>query len=203
MSNVALKGDRRMTVAEVSGILNRDESTIRKIGKALYPDAFSNGVKTYLTEAQVTAIKMNLGKNSELPKTELEKELVILQAMQFQQERILSMQTQLESQAPKVEAYEALMKTDTHMSITQAAKHFNLHPKLQVFPYLRTKGYLTKADMPTQKALDLDILTLRQNENKEHGKTYPQAVVEANQLDNFRRVVALKILENPEGITNE
>ncbi len=101
----------------------------------------------------------------------------------------------LAAQAPKVEAYESLMRTYTTMSITDASKHFGLHPKLQVFPFLRERGYLTSKDLPTQKAIDADILTTRQNENKAQGKTYTQAVVEACQLDNFRRLVAMKIAE--------
>jgi hypothetical protein len=54
-----------------------DESTIRKIGKSLFPDIFKNGIATLLTEYQVTAIKLHLGKNSDLTKTELEKDLII------------------------------------------------------------------------------------------------------------------------------
>lgn len=81
-----------MTVKEIAEILEKDESTIRKIGKELFPDIFKNGIKTQLNEFQVTEIKMNLGKNSELPKTELEKELIIMQALQFQNEKIQSLQ---------------------------------------------------------------------------------------------------------------
>jgi hypothetical protein len=41
-----------------------------------FRDAVKNGKKTLLTEVQITAIKLNLGKNSELPKTQLEKQLI-------------------------------------------------------------------------------------------------------------------------------
>jgi phage antirepressor YoqD-like protein len=68
----ALATEKTMTVKEVAFVLGYDESTIRKIGKEVCPKAFRNGVTTYLTEQQVTSIKMNLGKNSELPKTDLE-----------------------------------------------------------------------------------------------------------------------------------
>jgi hypothetical protein len=72
--------EQKMTVKEVAITLCKDESTIRKIGKELFPDTFKNGKKTLLTEVQVTKIKLNLGKNSELPKTQLEKQLIIQQA---------------------------------------------------------------------------------------------------------------------------
>ena len=77
-----------MSIEEVSFALGKDNSTIRKIGKTLFPDVFRNGIKTLFTEAQVTAIKLNLGNNSELPKTNLEKELIIQQALMFQAEKI-------------------------------------------------------------------------------------------------------------------
>lgn len=68
--------EQKMTVKEVAAALGKDESTIRKIGKELFPGAFKNGKKTLLTEVQITAIKLNLGKNSELPKTQLEKQYI-------------------------------------------------------------------------------------------------------------------------------
>jgi anti-repressor protein len=95
----------------------------------------------------------------------------------------------LEIAAPKVESFEALMRSDKMMSITDAAKHFGLHPKTQVFPYLRDRGYLTLADMPTKAAIDAGYLSLREAKAP-NGKIYPQAVVEDCQLETWRlRVV--------------
>lgn len=91
--NKELSTEKTMTVKEVAEIMDKDISTIRKIGKTLFPEVFKHGIVTNLTEKQVTAIKLNLGKNSSLPKTELEKELLIQQAMQFQQEKIIALQT--------------------------------------------------------------------------------------------------------------
>ncbi len=85
---VGVGGETLMSIKSIAMVLEKDESTIRKIGKSLFPDEFCNGIRTYLNEAQVTTIKMNLGKNSELPKTSLEKELIIQQALMFQAEKI-------------------------------------------------------------------------------------------------------------------
>lgn len=60
--------------------------------------------------------------------------------------------------APKVEAFEVLMASDKDVCITLAAQHFGLKPKLEVFPYLRSKGYLKGKDLPTQTALDEGFL---------------------------------------------
>lgn len=117
-----LSKEKMMTVKEVSSILGYDESTLRKIGKELFPEIFKNGVKTYLNEMQITAIKINLGKNSELPKTELEKELLIQQAMIFQQEKIKTLQTKLIEAERRVNLLIHDQKTYT---TTEIAKELN------------------------------------------------------------------------------
>ena len=61
--------------------------------------------------------------------------------------------------APKAEAFDVLMASDKDVCITIAAQHFGLKPKLEVFPYLRDKGYLKGKDLPTQTALDEGFLT--------------------------------------------
>jgi prophage antirepressor-like protein len=60
--------------------------------------------------------------------------------------------------APKAEAFDVLMASDKNVCITIAAQHFGLKPKLEVFPYLRDKGYLKGKDLPTQIALDEGLL---------------------------------------------
>ncbi len=94
--------------------------------------------------------------------------------------------------APKIEAHDALMRSDRTMSITDCAKHFKLHPKLDVFPYLRFRGYLTIAGLPSQSAIDAGYLSLREVK-AQGGKVYPQTVVEAGQLDTWRTRVVPQI----------
>jgi phage antirepressor YoqD-like protein len=90
---------------------------------------------------------------------------------------------------PKIEGFDALMKSDRAMSITEAAKYFGLHSKLEVFPYLRAHGYLTRDDLPTQAALDADYLSLKKNPSAD-GRIFTQAVVLDCQLETWRlRVV--------------
>jgi anti-repressor protein len=95
----------------------------------------------------------------------------------------------LEIAAPKVESFDALMRSEQTMSITDAAKHFGLHPKTEVFPYLRDRGYLTLTDLPTQAAIDAGYLALRETKCPD-GTVRKQAVVLASQLETWRlRVV--------------
>lgn len=101
---------------------------------------------------------------------------------------------QMEKMLPKVEAAEALTRCDKNMSITETAKHFGLHPKKQVFPYLRAMGLLTSRDLPSQTAIDGGIMTVRQNPVG-NGDFYSQAVVEKSSLDMWRTNIVPKIIE--------
>lgn len=179
-SVVKFNDDVKMTIKEVSEVLKKEESTIRKIGKKLFPANFKNGIKTYLNEKQVTLIKLNLGKNSELPKTQLEKELIIQQAIGFQQEKIQSLELELLLQKPKVELADKALRNDNHMSIRDAGKHLGLRQK-DIFQIMRDNKYLTSKNLPTQKALDRDILQLHTNADR----GFKQSVMTMENIMNF------------------
>jgi DNA-binding transcriptional regulator YhcF (GntR family) len=75
VKEIEVSGDRRMTVREVADALGVSENTVRRSLNSVFPDLAKNGKVTLLTEAQVTAVKMNLRKNSQVaaqPQTELE-----------------------------------------------------------------------------------------------------------------------------------
>lgn len=93
---------------------------------------------------------------------------------------------------PAIESHAALMRTDRTMSITDAAKHFGLHPKTEVFPYLREHGYLTRKDIPTEAAIVAGYLALKESPCTD-GIARPQAVVEARMLETWRTRVIPQI----------
>jgi hypothetical protein len=75
MNEIAVSGDRRMTVKEVADALGVSADTIKISVREVYPGLMQNGVTTVLNEEQVTAVKMNLRKNSQVqnqPKTDLD-----------------------------------------------------------------------------------------------------------------------------------
>jgi phage regulator Rha-like protein len=123
-----------------------------------------------------------------IPKTYAE----ALQLAADQAKEIEAKSLALEKAAPKIEAFNDLMRSENTMSITQAAKHFGLHPKTEVFPYLRAHGYLTQTDLPTQAALDAQYLAQRQNVDR-FGICHPQAVVLTSQLEHWRAHVVKQI----------
>ena len=174
-----------MRIKDIAEVLNKDESTIRKIGKSLFPNEFKNGITTYLNEEQVTAIKLSLGKNSELPKTDLEKELIIQQAMMFQAEKITSLQNQIDVLKPKAELAEIALRDESeHYSITEAGKQLGLRMS-EMFAILRSKGLIGSGNLPLQKALDYGVLTLRTNVIGD--KIRKQSVMTLKNIDEFRR----------------
>lgn len=107
---------------------------------------------------------------------------VMLNAWRADRDRLLAAK-------PAIESHDAMMRSDKTMSITQCAKHFGVHPKTAVFPYLRERGYLTSKDLPSQAALDADILSLVETRDRYTDAIYPQAVVRVCQLEKWRTVV--------------
>ena len=115
--------------------------------------------------------------------------LIQNEMIQELQEQLGQAVEQLAIAAPKVESFDAMQRADNTMSITQAAKHFGLHPKTEVFPYLRDCGYLTGSDLPSQAALDAGYLVQRQVRCPD-GVFRPAACVMLSQLETWRiRVV--------------
>jgi len=189
---------RMMTVKEVAEALGVHIDTIHSWIDKLYPDIKKNGVTTYLDEEQVTRIKQNIGTGRNdlqhlrnVPKvtTELEMAEMTMKVIQYHVSRNKELEAALASAAPKVEMADALLHSGQTMSITDAAKHFGLHPKAEVFPYLRERGYLTAHDLPSQAAIDAGYLRLCEVRCPD-GEVRRQAVVPVARLDVWRlRVV--------------
>lgn len=198
MNELVKEGDKRMTVKEVAAALGVDISTIQKRVRELWPEAVENGRATYLNEVQVTMIKQALASNAHLGRasevvsaatTDFERKSIVARAIQILQEDLAKAQAELEVAKPKIVSFNALMRSEQTMSITDAAKHFGLHPKTHVFPYLRDRAYLTKDDMPSQDAIDAGYLALRETKCPD-GTVRKQAVVLVSQLETWRtRVV--------------
>ena len=153
MNEVAIANDRRMTIREVADTLGLSPDTVYNSAKELFPDIFVPKKTTYLNEAQVTAVKMNFRKNSEVmkqPKTDLEKALMIKQAMQFQQEIIDTLQTEntglksrIDADRPKVELAERAMMSKGTFSMSEAAKEMKLgYGDVTLFQKLRAAGLM-------------------------------------------------------------
>ncbi|MGD9939108.1 MAG: phage antirepressor KilAC domain-containing protein [Clostridia bacterium] len=199
MNAVTVAGDRRMTVREVADALGTAESTIRNKVAELFPDSVRNGIATMLSEQQVFEVKralvprdLTLKSKVEAANTDLEMAQKAAEVIGWAMAKLEAATVELAIARPKAEAADALMASTQTMSITDAAKHFGLHPKAEVFPYLRARGYLTEKDLPTQSAIDAGYLALRETKCLD-GECRPQAVVLASQLDTWRQRVVPQI----------
>jgi len=188
-----------MTIKQVAEALGTAESTIRNKAADLFPDVVVNGKTTYLLAEQVQKIKDSLVPRTITLKSKVEAAVTELDMIEKARDVMLYLTAKVEEQraalalaAPKVESFEALMRSDKQLSITDASKHFGLHPQVEVFPYLRARGYFTSRDLPTQAAIDAGYLSLKVTTSRS-GQIYQQAVVEAWQLENWRAHVVHQI----------
>lgn len=188
---------KTMTILELSRALMISRDLIEKRINELFPGKMKKGVKTILNEYEVTAIKIRIQENTSLatsddrrklvdmPKTDLEKELLIQQAMMFQAEKIQSMQLQIDTLKPKAAlADKALRDEKEHYSITEAGKHLSIRQK-EIFSILRMNGMLTTHNLPTQRAIDMEILQLRTNAEI-NGRNRPQAIMTMANMQKFQ-----------------
>jgi phage antirepressor YoqD-like protein len=111
----------------------------------------------------------------------------------FLQLKVSALLSELEIAQPKLESHDALMKSDTTMSIIDASKHFDLQPKKHVFPYLRSHRFLTQWDLPTREAEAMDILILREAHIPHSDMLKQQSMVEARQLERWRTYLVPRI----------
>lgn len=151
----------------------------------------AKGFKAWVTHEVLPSIRKtgSYGAPFVIPKTLPE---ALRLAADLEEKRAL-LEAKVAEDAPKVESFEALMRSEKTMSITDAAKHFGLHPKVEVFPYLRARGYLTREDLPTQAAIDAGYLSLKVTHSSVSDEVYQQAVVEAWQLETWRAHVVHQV----------
>ena len=155
------KQESTMTVKEVSEILGVTERTVQRHLKSIRDGLdnvveVQNGIKSLITEKEVTLIKKKIelsGRNdvinsAALPKTNLEKQLLIRQAMQLQNEMIAELEAENEqlkienAQAkPKAEYYDTLIERGNSTNLRNTAKELGIQEK-QFIKQLQLDGYL-------------------------------------------------------------
>lgn len=166
-----------MTVRQVADALQVNPETVKTYIRELFPELMSNGKTTFLNEAQVTAISISIKQNpyfarsyetgerqnlfsTENPnlqrslqvKTDLEKELMIHQAMQWQAEKITKLQAENEIMKPKAIAYDQFLSADNACDMATAAHKLfgDRQGRNKLFKQLRAIGILKSDNTPFQ-----------------------------------------------------
>jgi phage antirepressor YoqD-like protein len=162
MNEIALDGDTRMTVREVADVLGVSERVVQLAVKKMFPEIVKNGVPTYLNESQVTAIKMGLESHHNLEgtfevSTRLERQLYIAKALQFANEEIQQLQTELSQKeqkiatdAPKVEFFNQVADSKDALQMRDVAAALNLPDwgRNKIFSFLRKRSVLDDRNVP-------------------------------------------------------
>lgn len=153
--------EKTMTVKDVAAVLGVTERTVQRHLKAIRESLdnvveVKNGVQASITEAEVTLIKKKIetsGRSdiivpSTLPKTNLEKQLLIRQAMQLQNEMIAELEAENEQlkienakAKPKAEYYDTLIERGNSTNIRNTAKELGL-PEKQFIKQLQLDRFL-------------------------------------------------------------
>lgn len=154
--------EKTMTVKELAEVLELDPRTVQLKVKELLPEIVMNGLPTRLTELQVTIVKNNLEKKFEV-KTDLDKELLIHQALLIQQEKIKELKQINEAMRPKAEAFDTFLSADNSQPIGEVAKVLGTGQN-KLFDFLRDENILFKRNgdnLPYQEYIDLGYFTVR------------------------------------------
>ena len=152
---------RTMTTKELADVLGVDVKTIQRAVDSLDINVARVGSNHTMvfTEEQATAIKIAIENHSKVnaltPKTTLEKQLIIQQAMQLQQEMIAELQDKVAKLEPAAEfAYQICSSKDA-IDIGNCAKVLNRNiGRNRLFEFLRNKNILQQDNIPYQKYID-------------------------------------------------
>ena len=149
--------NKTMTTKELAESLDVDVKTIQRAVESLDMNVARIGSSHTMVfnEAQATAIKIELQNHSKVnmasPKTKLEKQLLIRQAMQLQDEIIKELQDenkrqkqQLIEQAPKVEFFDDVAGSPDTIDMKEVAKILNIKGfgRNNLFEFLRNHNVL-------------------------------------------------------------
>lgn len=156
-----LGAKQKMTTKEVADILGVDVKTVQRAALSLDMDVERSGSSHTMLfdEAQATAIKLEIENHSKVnaltPKTNLERQLIIQQAMQIQAEMIEELQNKASRLEPAANfAYQLCSSKDT-IEIGECAKVLNKNiGRNRLFEFLRNNNVLQSNNIPYQKYID-------------------------------------------------
>lgn len=157
-NETSLANNDVMTTKELAQSLGVDVKTIQRTATKLFNPStlmsrvINGGKSQVFNEAQATAIKLELQNHSKVnalsPKTTLEKQLLIKQAMRLQDEMIAELQAQnemqkamIEEMQPKSDVYDSISDSATLQDLQTAAVTIGIK---NIFKILEADGIIEK-----------------------------------------------------------
>lgn len=187
-----LTKEKLMTVKEVAEVLGLDPRTVQLKVKELFPEIVKERKTTYLNEEQVTSVKLSCEKKFAVT-TDLEKKLIIAQAMQILNDDITELRKSLTTAKPKIDFFDQVTNSKDAISIGSAAKVLHLGMgRNKLFKLLREKQILMSNNQPYQEFIDRGYFrTIEQKYTTPDGETHIsiKTIVYQRGLDYIRKVV--------------
>ena len=184
--------EKTMTVKEVAEILSVSDQAVRDSIRKLFPDILVHGKTTYLNEKQVTAIKLQIqsggNRNSKdnfevvSVTTNLEKELIIMKALQFQQEKIQELKEENERLIPKAIAHDTFLSAQNAQPMHEVSKLFGLG-RNKLFEMLRNARILMDGNVPYQDYMKYFEVKAKTVIKGNYTENIPVTLVKPNGID--------------------
>lgn len=186
--------EKTMTVNEVADIMGVTPEAIKKHVREMFPEIIRNGVTTNLNEKQVTLIKTKMTPTTQVVanKTDLEKELIIRQALMFQQEKIDKLQLENKEMKPKALFYDQVTGSTETIEMKEAAKVLNMGiGRNKLFELLRNNKILDNKNQPYQRYVDSGYFRLIETQYEVNGeiRINRKTVVFQKGLDFIRKLL--------------
>lgn len=172
MNDLALAGDKRMTVKEVASALGTAESTIRNKAAELYPGSVRNGLATMLTEAQVVGIKqalvprdLTLKSKLEAATTDLEMKQKAAEVMAWLMADREALRQKVAELEPKAEVAERIAGAVGLKTLSEVGKINGVGPH-RIFPELEARKVLYRTasgdPLPYQQHIEAGRFVVRE-----------------------------------------
>jgi hypothetical protein len=159
----------RMTTAEVAKVLGVSPSLVTKTAKNLFPERLKQGNTVQWTEQEVTVIKNNFGKTSEVmnrPKTRIERALFVKQAIIYQQEIIEELTRENRDQKAILERISATDKDVTLLDFSRILAIPKVGEK-ELIRWLHKDGFLNVNGIANQGPIDKGYMAVKENDKLE------------------------------------
>lgn len=193
MNEIANKNEKLMTTRELAETLNVSTKTIlRAINNLDINVKVENGKPTYLNEIQATAIKLELQNHSKVnassPKTELEENLLIENAIRILHKRNEELKRQNEIMKPKAECYDNFLARDKFCNFRDAANYLGIS-QTEFMNKLKSK-YIYKTQSGEYRAYSeyTEYFTLRPF-NKGYDKVGQQLMLNIKGLEYLKKAI--------------